>query len=554
MAITEDILVRLRVQGQQQFATAMGGAATQTGRLGTAAGTTGKRVDDTGNKAKRAAGKMAAFGRGVGGMAVGFGALAAGQKIVTDSVTNAVNLGEQINKTAVVFRGPGAKAVQNWSKTTATGIGISRRAALEAAGTFGNMLVPMGLGRQEAGKMSTQMVNLAGDMASFNNATPEETLEALRAGIAGETEPLRRFGVRLSQARIEQQAMSMGLKKGKAPLTDHARALATQALILKDTKDAQGDFGRTSDSLANQQRIMAAKWEEFTAAIGGKLVPILSFLAKHLDVIGPILFVIAAALTAVGIAAAIAWAATLSPVLLIVAGIAAVAAALVIAYNKSKTFRNIVNALFGAWKKVMGVLLGGVKAAFKWLIGAIPKVWNIIKNTPLIWLIRNFGKIKGAATAAFNWVKKAAGNAANWVKTAWNNVIGFFKKLPGRIAGAASGMWDGIKNAFRSAINTVIGWWNGLEFYFNLPNFLPGVPDAVRIETPNIGTLAEGGPALAGRPYLVGEQGPELFVPGASGTVLPNGAGGPIHTHVYLNGLEIATAVGNAAADRKARR
>ena len=115
-----------------------------------------------------------------------------------------------------MFRGPGAKAVQAWSKTTATGIGISQRAALEAAGTFGNMLVPMGLGRKEAAGMSTRMVNLAGDMASFNNASPEETLEALRAGISGETEPLRRFGVRLSQARIEEQAMRMGLKKGKA--------------------------------------------------------------------------------------------------------------------------------------------------------------------------------------------------------------------------------------------------------------------------------------------------------------------------------------------------
>ena len=85
-----------------------------------------------------------------------------------------------------------------------------------------------------------------------------------------------------------------------------------------------------------------------------------------------------------------------------------------------------------------------------------------------------------------------------------------------------------------------------------MPDILPG-PDRITFSTPDVSPLAAGGPATAGSPYLVGERGPELFVPGASGTVLPNG-GGAIHTHVYLNGREIARAVGNAAADRRARR
>ena len=524
MAITEDILVRLRVQGQQQFAGGMGAAATQTGKLGTASATAGKQVDATGKKAKTAGSRLRGLSQSAGAAAAGAAAVYAAQKVVRDSIGNAVALGEQVSKTAVVFRGPGSKAIHDWSKTTATGIGISQRAALEAAGTFGNMLVPMGLGRQEAAKMSKGMVNLAGDMASFNNATPEETLDAIRAGISGETEPLRRFGVRLSQARIEAQAMSMGLTKGKKPLDDHARALATQALILKDTKDAHGDFERTSDSLANQQRILSAQYENVTAAIGQKLLPVIQLLTKHMDIVLIVVGVLTAAAVALGIAMAVAWIAALSGPILIAAAVALVIAALVALYLKFKVVRNIVKVL-----------------------------WAVLKNTPLFLLIRHFGTLRRAAVTAFNAIKTAATSAWQWIKNAFNNVVGFIKALPSRIASAASGMWDGIKEAFRSAINWIIDAWNGIKFSIPAVKVLgkevfPGVDVAV----PPITPLAAGGPALAGQAHLVGERGPELFVPGMSGTVVPNG--GAIHTHVYLNGREIATAVGNAAADRKARR
>jgi hypothetical protein len=201
--------------------------------------------------------------------AVALGGLAVGAK---KSIDAAVDLGEQLNKAKVVFRGA-EQTVIEFSQTTASSLGISQRAALEAAGTFGNMLVPMGFARGEAAKMSVAMVQLAADMASFNNASPEETLQAIRSGLAGETEPLRRFGVFLNQARIEAEALRLGLiKKGEA-LTAAGKAAATYSLIMKDTKDAQGDFGRTSESLANQQRILKARLEDAAAAIGAKLIP-----------------------------------------------------------------------------------------------------------------------------------------------------------------------------------------------------------------------------------------------------------------------------------------
>lgn len=236
---------------------------------------TSKFESSMGRAAKTSNSKLAGIGRGFKSMAtVAAGAFAAAgvASAVKSSIDAASDLGEQINKTKVVFRGS-EKDILAWSKTTASSLGISRREALEAAGVFGNMLVPMGFARKEAAGMSSKMVTLAADMASFNNASPAETLDALRAGLAGESEPLRRFGVFLNDARLKQEALNMGLYKGKGNLDAAAKASATYSLILKDTKDAQGDFGRTSDSLANKQRIFSATLEDTKAKLGNALLP-----------------------------------------------------------------------------------------------------------------------------------------------------------------------------------------------------------------------------------------------------------------------------------------
>lgn len=216
----------------------------------------------------------AAFGRSVAFAAT---SLVGGAGIVSAlraSVDAASNLNEQMSKTNVVF-GASAQALHEWSKTTATSIGIARDQALEAAGVFGNMLKPMGFAPKVAAQMSQTMVTLAADMASFNNASPERTLEALRSGLSGETEPLRQFGVFLNEARVKQEALTLGLYKGKGNLDASAKAAATYSLILKDTKDAQGDFARTSDGLANQQRLLKAELRDAEAVIGQALYPAL---------------------------------------------------------------------------------------------------------------------------------------------------------------------------------------------------------------------------------------------------------------------------------------
>lgn len=185
----------------------------------------------------------------------------------------ASDLGEQVAKSGQVF-GDSSGEVEAFAKNAAKNLGLSERAALEAAGTYGNLFRAIGLTADKSAEMSIEMVKLASDLASFNNANPEEVLEALRSGLVGETEPLKKFGINLNEARLQQEALNLGLSNGKGTLDASSKAQAAYSLILKDTSLAQGDFARTSDGLANQSRILKAKLEDTAATMGEKLIPI----------------------------------------------------------------------------------------------------------------------------------------------------------------------------------------------------------------------------------------------------------------------------------------
>lgn len=192
-----------------------------------------------------------------------------------ESIGLASDLGEATSKAGVVF-GDFADEVEQFASTAPTALGQTRAQALEATGTFGNLLRSVGLTEETSAKFSTSMVGLASDLASFNNTDPAEALDALRAGLVGETEPLKRFGVNINEALLKQKAMELGLSDGKTALDSNAKAQAAYALIMEQTALAQGDFERTSDGLANQQRILSASWTEAKTALGAGLLPALT--------------------------------------------------------------------------------------------------------------------------------------------------------------------------------------------------------------------------------------------------------------------------------------
>jgi phage-related protein len=191
-----------------------------------------------------------------------------------DAVGAASDLSESTSKVGVVF-GDASQQVLDFAANASSAFGQSRGQALEAAGTFGNLLRSIGLTEDASAKMSTSMVGLASDLASFNNTDPAEALDALRAGLTGETEPLKRYGINLNDATLKQEAMRLGLDTSGSTLSANTKAQAAYSLIMSQSSLAQGDFLRTSQGLANQQRIMASQWTDLSANIGGLFVPML---------------------------------------------------------------------------------------------------------------------------------------------------------------------------------------------------------------------------------------------------------------------------------------
>ena len=197
-------------------------------------------------------------------------------------VNLASDLEESQSKVNTVF-GESARVVTDFAKTSAVSFGITKQAALEAAGTFGNLIQAFGIGRGQAAEMSTTLLGLAADLASFNNTPIEQAIEALRSGLSGEAEPLKRFGVAINDVRLKQEALNLGLYDGKGALDINAKTQAAYALILKDTSLAQGDFARTSGGFANQMRILKASFTDAAAEIGVILLPHFTKFVKFIN-------------------------------------------------------------------------------------------------------------------------------------------------------------------------------------------------------------------------------------------------------------------------------
>jgi hypothetical protein len=266
------------------------------------------------------------------------------------AVKAASDLNETVQKTEVIF-GAAAKEVLNFGDTTAKSMGISKTAALGAASTFGVFGKAAGLTGSSLATFSTDFTALAADLASFNNTTPEQAITAIGAALRGESEPIRQYGVLLNDATLRQEALALGIYDGVGALTAQQKVLAAQAAIFKQTTDAQGDFERTSEGLANQQRILAASIQDLQAAIGKALLPIiqavLPYLTRFADWAAKnpkiILFMAGAIATLAGSIVAVNIAMLANPFGLIAAGIAITTAALVVAYNKFAWFRTGVN-------------------------------------------------------------------------------------------------------------------------------------------------------------------------------------------------------------------
>lgn len=284
---TNDVTLRVRQTGAEATASDLGRLAREVEGLGRmrARPTIDPRGIDRGTTSLRDATRQSVqLGRGfetahrgamlLRGAMVGL----AGAQVTRGlwaTANAASDLNEAANRAVTVFGRDGVREVQRFAKISAQAFGISRREFLDTAGTFGAMLIPLGILPRKAADMSVAMTKLAGDLSSFHNANPADVLMDLRSGLAGETEPLRKYGISLNEARLQQEALRLGLSDGKKTLDSHAKAMAAYSLIMSDAKKtgAVGDFARTQGQLANQLRVAKAAANDAAVGFGKVMLP-----------------------------------------------------------------------------------------------------------------------------------------------------------------------------------------------------------------------------------------------------------------------------------------
>lgn len=198
------------------------------------------------------------------------------------SISLASSLSEVQNVVDVTF-GSMSSQIDAWSKTTLERFGMSELSAKRYASTMGAMTKSMGFTSGEAATLGTSIAELSGDMASFYNISQDTAFDKIRAGISGETEPLKQLGINLSVANLEAYALSQGINKSYNAMSQKEQTMLRYNYLLGVTSDAQGDFARTSDSWANQMRLLQERWKQFMSVMGGAFIQILTPILQGLN-------------------------------------------------------------------------------------------------------------------------------------------------------------------------------------------------------------------------------------------------------------------------------
>lgn len=258
MAITERLALLITADAQ--------GAIREFDKLGTSAerdiGKAENKLDKFGSTMTSTGTKMIA-----GAAVIGAGMWQAGQ--------SAADLEQAVGGTEAVF-GAFTGTIDEFAAGAASAAGLSERAARELTSSMGAILQGFGYTQEEAAATSAELAQLGADLSATFGGKPEEAVLALGAALRGEFDPLERFGISLSAAKIATEAVRLGLAETTAEVDSNAKAQAALSLITEQSANAQGQFAREQGTTAGQMAITKAEFENATAALGEGFLPIMT--------------------------------------------------------------------------------------------------------------------------------------------------------------------------------------------------------------------------------------------------------------------------------------
>lgn len=199
---------------------------------------------------------------------------------IAQAVTESNKYQEDLNLFTVAL-GQYAAEAQNYAEKVSDVMGIDPAQWLRNQGVFNTLLTGFGDTAERAQLMSQNLTQLGYDISSFFNISIEDAMQKLQSGISGELEPLRRLGYDLSQARLEQTALNLGVKESVANMTQAEKAELRYYAIMTQVTTAQGDMARTLEAPANQLRILQVQLTQAARAIGNIFIPALNAILPY---------------------------------------------------------------------------------------------------------------------------------------------------------------------------------------------------------------------------------------------------------------------------------
>lgn len=241
--------------------------------------TSTEKYNASASKASNVTGKFAGGMKALNVAAVALAFRRVGHYIA-EAVTESNKYQEDLNLFTVAL-GQYAEEAQNYAETVSDILGIDPAQWLRNQGVFNTLLTGFGDTAERAQLMSQNLTQLGYDISSFFNISIEDAMQKLQSGISGELEPLRRLGYDLSQARLEQTALNLGIKESVANMTQAEKAELRYYAIMTQVTTAQGDMARTLEAPANQLRILQAQLTQAARAIGNIFIPALNAILPY---------------------------------------------------------------------------------------------------------------------------------------------------------------------------------------------------------------------------------------------------------------------------------
>lgn len=345
-------------------------------------------------------------------------AVAAIGAIGSAAASSASELQQSQGAVESVFQGQAATIIDA-SQRSADSVGLAASEYQNLSVVLGSQLKNMGTPMDEVAGKTGDLITLGSDLAATFGGTTADAVSAISSLLRGERDPIERYGVSIKQADINARLAAEGLDGLTGDAARAAESQVTLALLSEQTAAAQGQFARETDSAAGSQQIANAKWEDARAALGERLLPLVTalssamsaaaaFVAEHSGAVTVLVGVIGAVAAAIllangalavyhglqttvkvataawsGVQAALNAVMAANPITLVVVAITALVAGIVLAYNKCEWFRNLVGAVWDTIKSGAQAVWGFIKPVvdvFWGVVDAVKSAYEWVKN------------------------------------------------------------------------------------------------------------------------------------------------------------------------------